>query len=77
MKESFSEIFISACKNPQALVITLLVAGFVVVYCDVRDYISEQRKEQTALNEKFVDALNQIIYRLNKIETKLNIDNNK
>lgn len=75
MKEILGDIFLSACKNPQALVITLLVAGFAVVYCDIREYISEQRKEQTALNDKFVDALNQIVYRLDKIETKLNIEN--
>lgn len=68
-------IFDGACANPGAIVITLMVAGFVAVYSDIKDYISEQRHEQTLLNEKFVDALNQIIYRLDKIETKLNIDN--
>lgn len=73
MIEVIKELFRMVKESPSSLIITLMSAGFVVVYADVRDYISCQRREQVEMNQKFVDALNQIAQRLNKIETKLNI----
>lgn len=74
MNETFKMLF-DACRNsPAGVVLTLFVAGSVVVYSDIRDYIQEQRREQAMLNEKFLTALGQIASRLDKIEGKLDND---
>lgn len=71
--ETLKMIF-EACKNsPTGVVLTLFVAGSVFVYSDVKEYIMIQRKEQTELNQRFIDALNQIVYRLDRIESQLDI----
>lgn len=45
MIEVIKELFRMVKESPSSLIITLMSAGFVVVYADVRDYISSQRRE--------------------------------
>lgn len=71
MNETFKMLFDACSNSPAGVVLTLFVAGSVVVYSDIRDYIQDQRKEQAMLNEKFLTALGQIASRLDKIEGKL------
>lgn len=72
------EIITALRDNPSATILAICMGAMGYLYGDFRDYITTQNIQQSALNERFIEALEKINDRLHVIESKINdYDKNK